>query len=229
MIRLHIADTGLFVAMGQPSNSRYQAVRRFARRNNVTFVLPERVYEELTVDDPDVEAPPIDEGWATVAAPLEFSKPVVSRVMDGVQRYIAKYVATVVERLSESTRLNALSCGPVGGREVKSAVVSFQRRDRCDVSVCVMNPHFVSTVHRSGRIRLTNLCTDSVVRNDSSVWKLRRQSRGGENGGMRRSPVVRNRSIWNVVADLVNPCRQPLVSGRFVELARISRSQEHTN
>jgi hypothetical protein len=91
--RLHIADTGLFVAMGQPSNSRYQAVRRFARRNGVTFVLPERVYEELTVDDPDVEAPPIDtandEGWATVATPLEFSEPVVSRVMDGVQRYIA--------------------------------------------------------------------------------------------------------------------------------------------
>ena len=93
MSRLHIADTGLFVAMGQPSNSRYQAVRRFARRNDITFVLPERVYEELTVDDPDIEAPPvddaIDEGWATVAAPLEFSEPVVSRVMDGVQRYIA--------------------------------------------------------------------------------------------------------------------------------------------
>ncbi|WP_251331463.1 hypothetical protein [Haloplanus pelagicus] len=93
MSRLHIADTGLFVAMGQSSNSRYQAVRRFARRNDVTFVLPERVYEELTIDDPDVENPPvdtaIDEGWATVAAPLEFSEPVVSRVMDGVQRYIA--------------------------------------------------------------------------------------------------------------------------------------------
>jgi hypothetical protein len=58
--RLHIADTGLFVAMGQPSNSRYQAVRRFARRNDVTFVLPERVCEELTVDDPDVENPPVD-------------------------------------------------------------------------------------------------------------------------------------------------------------------------
>jgi len=89
----HIADTGLFVAMGQPSNSRYQAVWRFARRDGITFVLPERVYEELTVDDPDVEGPPVDaaieEGWATVAAPLEFSEPVVSRVMDGVQRYIA--------------------------------------------------------------------------------------------------------------------------------------------
>jgi hypothetical protein len=90
---LHIADTGLFVAMGQPSNSRYQAVRRFARRNNLTFVLPERVYEELTVDDTHVEDVPIDtaidEGWATVAAPLKFSEPIVSRMMNGVQRYIA--------------------------------------------------------------------------------------------------------------------------------------------
>ena len=93
MSRLHIADTGLFVAMGQPSNSRYQAVRRFARRNDIAFILPERVYEELTVNEPNVEEVPvdtaIDEGWATVAAPLEFSEPVVSRVMDGVQRYIA--------------------------------------------------------------------------------------------------------------------------------------------
>ena len=93
MSRLHIADTGLFIAMGQPSNSRYQAVRRFTRRNDVTFVLPERVYEELTGDNSDVEDVPvdaaIDEGWATVAAPLEFSEPIVSRVMDGVRRYIA--------------------------------------------------------------------------------------------------------------------------------------------
>ena len=93
MSRLHIADTGLFVAIGQPSNSRYQAVRRFAHRNDITFVLPERVYEELTVDDPDVEDVPVDtaiqEEWATVAAALEFSEPTVSRVMDGVQRYIA--------------------------------------------------------------------------------------------------------------------------------------------
>ena len=93
MSRLHIADTGLFVAMGQPSNSRYQAVRRFARRNDIAFILPERVYKELTVNEPNIEEVPvdtaIDEGWATIAASLEFAEPVVSRVMDGVQRYIA--------------------------------------------------------------------------------------------------------------------------------------------
>lgn len=79
--------------MGQPSNSRYRAVRRFARRTDLTFVLPERVYDELTVSDPEVRTPPIetaiDEGWATVSVPLDFSRPVVSRTMDGVQRYIA--------------------------------------------------------------------------------------------------------------------------------------------
>ncbi len=63
----HIADTGLFVAIRQPSNSRYGAVRRFAHRNDITFVLLERVYREVTVDDLDVEDVPvdtaIDEGW----------------------------------------------------------------------------------------------------------------------------------------------------------------------
>ncbi len=93
MNAVHVADTGLFVALGRPSNDRYRAVRRFARRNDVTFVLPERVYEELSVDAPEAGTPPvdiaIDEEWATVAEPLDFSRPVVSQVMDGVRRYIA--------------------------------------------------------------------------------------------------------------------------------------------
>lgn len=93
MTPIHIADTGLFVAIGQPSNRRYQVLRAFARRNDRPFVLPERVYDELTVDAPDVETPPVDtaieEGWARVAVPLDNSHGLVSRTMDGVQRYIA--------------------------------------------------------------------------------------------------------------------------------------------
>lgn len=54
---IHIADTGLFVEMGQPSNRRYQVVQTFARRNDMMFVLPERVYDELTVNASDVETP----------------------------------------------------------------------------------------------------------------------------------------------------------------------------
>ena len=47
----------------------------------------------MPADDLDIEEVPvdtaIDESWATVAAPLDFSEPLVSRVMDGVQRDIA--------------------------------------------------------------------------------------------------------------------------------------------
>ncbi|GAA0313783.1 hypothetical protein GCM10009066_28370 [Halarchaeum salinum] len=93
MTAIHIVDTSLFVAMGQPSNRRYLAVRTFARRNDITFVLPERVYDELTAEVDGVDTPPIDTaieaGWTRVAAPLDYSLGLVSRMMDGVQRYIA--------------------------------------------------------------------------------------------------------------------------------------------
>jgi hypothetical protein len=69
-------------------------VRRYCstgtERSNSHLHLPKRVSKQFPADDPDIEALPIDaaidEGWATVATPLEFSEPVVSRVMDGVQR-----------------------------------------------------------------------------------------------------------------------------------------------
>lgn len=78
------------------------------------------MYEELTVDDSDLKAPPIDaaidKGWATVVSPLEFSEPVVSRVMDGVQRYIANAddrPADEVERADAA--LAALAAQSQGG------------------------------------------------------------------------------------------------------------------
>ncbi|MFB6177734.1 MAG: hypothetical protein ABEI99_11440 [Halobaculum sp.] len=88
----HLADTGLFAAIGRPSNDRYQSVETFARSNGITFLLPERVYEELTVDhvtdDPPVEQA-ITDGWVRVAEPPTYHDSFVSRAMDGVRRYIA--------------------------------------------------------------------------------------------------------------------------------------------
>lgn len=93
MSAIHIGDTGLFVAMGDIENRRYRAIRTFAHRNKITFVLPERVYEELTATRSADRTLPIDaaidDGWVRVADPLDYSMPLVSRVMDGVQRYIA--------------------------------------------------------------------------------------------------------------------------------------------
>ena len=37
----------MFIALGQPTNSRYQHMRAFARKNQIVFLLPERVYEEI--------------------------------------------------------------------------------------------------------------------------------------------------------------------------------------
>jgi hypothetical protein len=90
---VHIADTGLFVAMGAPSNDRYRAVRRFARRNDVTLLVPQRVYDELSTEATGGQRPPVedalDDGWVAVADSLDFTRSVVSRTMDGVQQYIA--------------------------------------------------------------------------------------------------------------------------------------------
>jgi hypothetical protein len=125
---LHVADTGLFVALGSPSNERYQAVQTFARRNGIVFELPDRVYDELTVTDTAERTPPadvaIESGWATVADPLDFSRPVVSRVMDGVQRYIANAddrPAAQVERADAA--LAALVAERLDAGEVADAYV----------------------------------------------------------------------------------------------------------
>jgi hypothetical protein len=94
---IHIADTGFVLALGTPSKERYQRVRTFAKRNEITFVLPERIYEELTGADSseilETQTVPvdiaIDEGWVRIADPLDYTNPLVSKTMDGIQRYIA--------------------------------------------------------------------------------------------------------------------------------------------
>ena len=97
MSAIHIADTGFLIALGDSSNERYQQVRTFVERNEIVFVVPERIYEELSGSEDseidEAETIPIDaaidEGWVEVADPLEYTNPIVSKTMDGIQRYIA--------------------------------------------------------------------------------------------------------------------------------------------
>ena len=42
-----VVDTGLFVACGRQQNNKYTALERFARRNDISFVIPQCVYDEL--------------------------------------------------------------------------------------------------------------------------------------------------------------------------------------
>ncbi len=91
-----VADTGLFVACGRQENRKHTALERFAQRNDITFVIPQRVYDELG-GAPDRSTPgrtpidsAIDAGWVTVASEPDYTKGTVSEVMDDVRTYIAR-------------------------------------------------------------------------------------------------------------------------------------------
>lgn len=90
-----IADSGLFIACGRQQNDKYTALERFARRNGISFVIPQRVYDELG-GAPERSTPgrtpinsAIDAGWVTVADEPDYTDSTVSRVMDDVRTYIA--------------------------------------------------------------------------------------------------------------------------------------------
>lgn len=91
-----IADTGLFIACGRQQNTKYTALQGFTRRNDITLVIPQRVYDELG-GAPDHSTPgqtpldsAIDAGWVTVADEPDYTNSVVSQVMDDIRGYIAR-------------------------------------------------------------------------------------------------------------------------------------------
>jgi hypothetical protein len=66
----HVADTGFIAALGGPENERYRRVRTFTRRNGVVFMLPERVYEELTASDTEPARRHRDSGGVGASRPF---------------------------------------------------------------------------------------------------------------------------------------------------------------
>jgi len=91
-----VADSGLFIACGRQQNNKYTALERFAQRNAITFVIPQRVYDELG-GAPDRSTPgqtpinsAIDAGWVTVADEPDYTNSTVSQVMDDVRTFIAR-------------------------------------------------------------------------------------------------------------------------------------------
>ena len=91
-----VADTGLSIVCGRQQNNKYTALERFARQNDLTFVIPQRVYDELG-GAPDRSTPgqtpinsAIDAGWVTVADEVDYTNSTVSQVMDDVRSFIAR-------------------------------------------------------------------------------------------------------------------------------------------
>ncbi|WP_221621761.1 hypothetical protein [Halocatena pleomorpha] len=88
-----IADSGLFIACGRQQNGKYIALARFATTNGITFLIPQRIHNELG-GAPEISTPgqtpvnsAIDAGWVAVADRIDYTTPAVATVMDDVRRY----------------------------------------------------------------------------------------------------------------------------------------------
>lgn len=87
----HIIDSGVFIKVGGPTNPKFNALRQFAQRNDITFLVPRRVVDELTQGAASERLKQAcEEGWAGhYTESLEYSNPSVSQTMDIVTQYIA--------------------------------------------------------------------------------------------------------------------------------------------
>lgn len=76
----HIVDTNLFVRFER--HDTVDLLKRAVAEHDITFLVPSRVYEELTPDSHPYDVPPIDQaiedGWVKVADKVDYSNPVVS-------------------------------------------------------------------------------------------------------------------------------------------------------
>ena len=131
-----VADTGLFIACGRQQNNKYVALRQFAQRKGISFVIPRRVHEELG-GAPDRSTPgrtpinsAIDAGWVTVADELDYSNSTVASVMDDVRTFIARASNRDEDRVEKAdTALAGVAAQLLERGDASSVVVVTTDRD----------------------------------------------------------------------------------------------------
>lgn len=86
-----LVDTNLFVAVGDPSNQKFQALREYVRSCNATLKVPRRVEQELsTMHLVDRVETAVEEGWAERIDPPSPTHTDAVDAMDFVRREIAR-------------------------------------------------------------------------------------------------------------------------------------------
>lgn len=126
-----VADAGLFIACGRQQNNKYTALERFAERNDLTFLIPQRVYDELG-GAPNRSTPSqtpinsaIDAGWVTVADEPDYRTSTVSQVMDDVQSFIARSSNRDEDRIEKAdTALAAVAAERLEGNTRYVSIVT---------------------------------------------------------------------------------------------------------
>lgn len=85
-----LADTNLFVAIGDPGRPKFERLKRHVVRRDVVIDVPKRVQRELSVYPNEIRLQhALDEGWATVVNPPEPTSGPAIAAMDHVRRHIA--------------------------------------------------------------------------------------------------------------------------------------------
>lgn len=94
---VNIVDTGIFWGLGKPPGGGFDTLRTSVRQANATLYLPQAIYEELG-GNPDASSypsgsdyvdPGIEEGWITVADPID-DHPVVQEVIRDAEHVLRK-------------------------------------------------------------------------------------------------------------------------------------------
>lgn len=125
-----VADTGLFVACGRQQNNKYAALERFARRNDLSLVIPQRVYDELggasdrsTPGQTPINSA-IDAGWVEVAEEPDYTNSTVSQVMDDVRTFIARSSNRREDQIEKAdTALAAVAAERLGADDANFACI----------------------------------------------------------------------------------------------------------
>ncbi|RRJ30974.1 hypothetical protein [Halocatena pleomorpha] len=98
----HVADTGVFVWIGgpqpdRPGPSKFETFKQLAATEGIVFTISQQAYGELTENtDSDYEMrgsfieTAIEDGWVTVAEPLDFTIGPVSTVLNRAEQLITQ-------------------------------------------------------------------------------------------------------------------------------------------
>lgn len=132
MTTAYVADTGVFVRCGGPSNEKFQRLRRALQQAGAPLRIPQRVYEELGGDSTaeaylsgNISYPDgFEDGWIVVADDLDYANSLVSTVMDETRRFIANETDRNEDRIEKAdTALVGLSAQLLGTGEVDCVVL----------------------------------------------------------------------------------------------------------
>lgn len=114
----HVADTNLFIAFGRTETGNFSILERIAQEHDLTFIIPRRVYDELTINSVEYTTADLpidlalDRGWATLANDLDYTHSAVSDTMDIVQRYIS----TAAEKSEDAVEKTDTAIGGVAAQ-----------------------------------------------------------------------------------------------------------------